>query len=106
MCKRLLEKEIKQRKVAMIAALWANGNLGGDDLNNAVDEIETNYDRAISFIWGAVPEEEPDIDWEDPFFAAAKRGMDNLDTLGTEGAVPPEATVEHMLPPEALEASD
>lgn len=40
-----------------------------------LDEINENFDRAIISVYtGVDPGSDSDIDWEDPFFAAVKRG--------------------------------
>jgi hypothetical protein len=84
MLKRELEEELKNRKALMINAIWSNPNWDDEKANKqeAIAEIEENFEHSIRLIWEGEDEiddvEEEDID-NNPFFAAAKRGMDKLD---------------------------
>lgn len=48
---------------------------GENRRSNLLDEINENFDAAIISVYtGVDPDKKSDIDWEDPFFAAVKRG--------------------------------
>lgn len=65
----------------MIAALWANTNYDeekGAHRHTAIEEIEANFKRAVKMVHAGTVEEADEgteIDWNDPFFAAAARGL-------------------------------
>lgn len=65
-----------RRKEAMVAALWANDGLNDDKgtRNNAITEIEENFQTAIEdFLNPTVDEESYDKD--NPFYTAMQRGQ-------------------------------
>lgn len=76
--RRTLIETLERRKEMMISALWANSGFEGQDGANArrdaIEELETNYEEAVSGILGGT-EPEPEIDKSNPFFAAAERGL-------------------------------
>lgn len=86
MLKRELVDDMRDQKGRMIAALWSNSNYDPQEegqespRNSLVEEIEGNFDEAVARVYGYDDESlAEDIDWEDPFFAAAKRGMEKID---------------------------
>ncbi len=80
MLKRQAAEQIEQQKISMVAAMYANGNLGGDELTKAVEGLEKHYKEAMELVYpkpGAAKRkrgQEPD--WENPFWAGAKRSYD------------------------------
>lgn len=77
--RRTLIETLERRKEMMISALWANSGFEGQDGANArrdaIEELETNYEEAVSGILGGTVPEEQEIDKSNPFFAAAERGL-------------------------------
>lgn len=70
----------------MVSALWSNSAFDeADDKNarqGAISRIESGYEEALQAIANASPgeqEEEEQIDKNNPFFAAAERGMKKFD---------------------------
>ena len=81
MLKRELVDELRARKNSMISSLWANPSWDGEEADRpgVIEQIEEDFDRAVSQVYGSPVEDDgEEIDWEDPFFAAAKRGMDKI----------------------------
>lgn len=80
--KRQLIESLETRKDRMIAALWSNSNWDDDkgSRKDAIEEIEENFEEATEMILlGIGPqEEEVEIDEDNPFFAAAKRGVEKI----------------------------
>ena len=77
-------ESLERRKDAMIAALWSNSNYDDDKgtRKQAIEEIEGNYDEAVTKILSGNSQQEAneeEIDEDNPFFAAAKRGMKKLE---------------------------
>jgi len=70
-------ESIESQRTQMIASLFANPNWDGDNADKRTEQIRTlneHFNKAIESIYfpkGA----EPDIDWDNPFYAAAKRGL-------------------------------
>jgi hypothetical protein len=66
----------------MIAALFSNPNWDGEESNRSshITSLNEHFNRAIELIYH--PEGiEPDIDWKNnPFWAAAKRGLEKTRT--------------------------
>lgn len=92
--RRTLIENLERRKDMMIAALWSNsgfeGNEGGQARNRAIADIESNYEEAVyAILSGARPgEEEEKIDEENPFWQAAKKGQEKIQTpRNDEGTV-------------------
>lgn len=71
-------QSIESQRTQMIAALFANPNWDGDNAEKRTEQIQQlngHFNKAIETIYfpkGA----EPDIDWNNPFYAAAKRGLE------------------------------
>lgn len=88
MLKRELVDELRQRKNAMIASLWANPSWDGEEADRpgVIEQIEEDFDGAVAQVYGAPGQDEEDIDWEDPFFAAAKRGLDKIQVPESDNA--------------------
>jgi hypothetical protein len=71
-------ESIESQRTQMIAALFANPNWDGDNAEKRTQQIQTlneHFNKAIESIY--FPKGvEPDIDWDNPFYAAAKRGLE------------------------------
>lgn len=79
--KRKIADELAERKRLEMAALWSNPNLDNDDQpqarSNALTQLEENYDQAITLLYTPASERKlVEIDEDDPFWKAAKRGME------------------------------
>jgi hypothetical protein len=79
---------IEEQRHAMITALYANPNWDGENAQKRVDqiaELNKHFNRAIELVY--YPEaQEPDVDWKNPFYAAAKRGLERTrQKLGLTG---------------------
>jgi hypothetical protein len=79
--RRRLTEVLERRKEMMIAALWANsgfeGQQGADARRAAIEELEEHYDSAVRNILMRDQQEE-EIDKDNPFFAAAERGLQRI----------------------------
>lgn len=64
----------------MTSALYSNPNYdeNPDDRNTSIHELEEQFANAVEIIYGGKSQEEDEIDENDPFFAAARRGMDEI----------------------------
>lgn len=96
MLKRELVADLDKRKSALVGALWANSNWDGEEADRgaAIDNLEKSYEKSVGIVYGYIEADEPDeddIDWEDPFFAAAKRGLQKTGLMpsdsGDDGTV-------------------
>ena len=66
----------------MIAALWANSGFEGQEGANlrtqAIEQLEENCAEVTMAILSGGTGEEEEIDKDNPFFAAAERGMERI----------------------------
>lgn len=64
----------------MIASLWSNPNFddGKNTRTRAIEEIEENYDEAISGFLNPT-EEGIEVDEDNPFFQAMEKGVQKLE---------------------------
>lgn len=64
----------------MISALWSNSNYDDDKgtRQKAIQDIETSFDNAVKEIFNSDNNEQNEINEENPFFAAAKKGQKKL----------------------------
>ena len=91
--RRKLTETLERRKEMMIAALWANSGFEGQDGANArreaIEELEEHYDDAVkNILLKRQKQEEDEIDKENPFFAAAERGLARIAPVAkTNGTV-------------------
>jgi hypothetical protein len=62
----------------MINALFSNPNWDNpdNDRSGRISELNNNFDDAIALVRDPSRKKEKDIDWNDPWWAAAKRGME------------------------------
>lgn len=69
---------IEQQRIHMTAALFANPNWDGENSEKRTQQIQAwteHFNRAVELVY--YPEDrEPEIDWDNPFYAAAKRGLE------------------------------
>lgn len=70
-------EQIERQRQDMITALFANPNWDGENSQLRADHItdlNRHFNEAIEFVY--FPQgHEGDIDWNNPFYAAAKRGL-------------------------------
>lgn len=75
----------------MVAALYSNSNWDDDKgtRKEAIEEIEENFLEATEIIMsGVAPQDEAEIDENNPFFGAAKKGLEKVkDPHGYNGSV-------------------
>jgi hypothetical protein len=85
--KRRIIVTLEEQKNVMIGALWANSNWDDDKgtRKGAIEDLESRFNETVQTIVDAgrpgteePPEEE--IDHDNPFFAAADRGIEKLET--------------------------
>jgi hypothetical protein len=79
--KRKVADELSHRRSLEIAALWSNTNLDTKEnegkRQQISESIDSNYGNAIAKLYGEIIEsEEMEIDEDDPFFQAMRRGME------------------------------
>lgn len=88
MLRRELVEELRDRKNAMINALWSNPNWDGEEANRSeiVAQIEDDFDKAVAHVYGDEVSDEDEIDWDDPFFAKARKGTERILAPGGETA--------------------
>ena len=78
----------------MIAALYANSNFageeGGNDRAEAIKGLEKHFNKAITTLYYPDAFKADDIDWNSPFWSAAKRSQERLKKFmeGMTGASP------------------
>lgn len=69
---------IESQRTQMITALFANPNWDGENATKRTEhirELNLHFNKAIELVY--YPEgKEVDIDWSNPFYAAAKRGIE------------------------------
>lgn len=62
----------------MTTALFINPNWDqeGNDREERIKELNKNFDQAIELVYYPERAKEPEIDWNNPFYAAHKRGIE------------------------------
>ncbi len=80
-CRRKVADELSNRRALEIAAVWGNTNLDQEnekDLRQKLQEqIDESYSNSIASVYGELEQLDATVDYDsDPFFAAAKRGME------------------------------
>ena len=72
----------------MVAACYANPNWDGKDNADKREEylrkLNEHFNQAITSVYHPEGVKEPDIDWDNPFFAAHKREMARTKKLFAE----------------------
>jgi hypothetical protein len=104
MLKRQAVNSIEAQKHQMIAALYANTNWDDEknDRNQRIKELEEHFKRAIELVYDPSLAEGEEIDWDNPFWAAAKRAYDKK--LARIRGESPNAQVADVVDAEVLEA--
>lgn len=101
-------ESIEFQRVQMISALFANTNWDDEknDRVSRITELNENFDNAIELIYYPEGRKEDEIDWDNPFYAAAKRGLQKTrERYGLDGDKSMEEVVEHEeQDPKQLEA--
>jgi hypothetical protein len=80
--RRQVVESLERRKDQMIAALWSNSNWDDDKgtRQSQIEQLEAQYEEVITKVLSRnPPEQEEEIDENNPFFAAAKRGVEKLE---------------------------
>jgi intergrase/recombinase len=70
-------ESIEAQRVQMISALFANSNWDGDNSQARADhikELNRHFNDAIELVYFPQGQAD-DIDWKNPFYAAARRGL-------------------------------
>jgi hypothetical protein len=104
--KRQTRESIEAQKHQMIAALYANsafdenGKDGGEARIKRIKSFEEHFNRAIEFVYN--PErharKESDIDWNNPFWAAAKRAQQRrIELARNHGVITDDTTVAEVV---------
>lgn len=77
--KRAILESLDKRKSSMIASLWANSNYDDDkgSRKRAIEEIEENFSQVVDSIVN--PNQEADIDPDNPFFNPAARAKAQIE---------------------------
>lgn len=76
---------IEEQRLAIVAALYSNPNW--DDEQNErparLKELNDHFNRAIEALYNPdlAKEDEHEIDWDNPFWAATKRGLEKTMAL-------------------------
>lgn len=93
-CKRKAVEEAREVKNAMISGLWSNANFDDDKgtRTKALEEIEESFQTAILSVYDE-SYEEPQIDWDDPFFSSMK--LPNWDDVPEQSANLPTTTTDY-----------
>lgn len=80
--KRKVAEELSQRRALEMSALWGNSNYDSKEQpeirQKLMEMVDEQYSTALRSLYEGNLEtkQEEDIDWDDPFFAASKRGIE------------------------------
>jgi hypothetical protein len=82
----MIQREARQQMEAqrdqLIAALYANSNFSGEEGGNARAEsikgLEEHFAKAITMVYYPNAFKQKEIDWDNPFWQAAKRSQNRL----------------------------
>lgn len=80
MVKREAVKSVESQKHQMISALYANSAFDKTEKGikvrqDQIKEIESHFNKAIELIYNPELHKEQEIDWNNPFWAAARRAQ-------------------------------
>lgn len=80
MVKREAVKSIETQKLHMVASLHANSAFdesekGLKERQKRIEDIERHFNKAIEIVYNPELHKEVEIDWNNPFWAAAKRAQ-------------------------------
>lgn len=91
MVQRKAAESIEQQKHQMVAALYSNPNWDDEknDRPKQIEALEANFNKAIELVYAPEEVKKPvEIDWDNPFWAAAKRAYEKrgikIDEAGLE----------------------
>lgn len=72
------KEQIENQRTAMTAALFSNPNWDQTEANRDqyIKQLNDSYNKAIAALYDPDINKEPEIDWDNPFYAAALRGME------------------------------
>lgn len=78
MLKQEAVKSIESQKHQMISALYANTNWDSEPEKRTerIKELERHFSKAIELVYDPKDQDEEEPDWNNPFWAAAKRAYD------------------------------
>lgn len=76
------------QRMQMVSALFSNPNWDGENADKRtqyIQDLNGHFNKAIELLY--YPEgAEPDIDWNNPFYSAARRGLEKTrQKLGVSG---------------------
>lgn len=71
------KESIERQRIHMISALYANTNWDQKDADREarLKDLNDHFNEAIEYVYFPERRKGPDIDWDNPFYAAAKRGL-------------------------------
>lgn len=80
MVRREAVKSIETQKLQMISALYANSAFdeseqGLNERKKRIKDIEDNFNKAIELVYNPDAHKESEIDWNNPFWQAARRAQ-------------------------------
>ena len=97
--KRQVIETLEIRKNQMIAALYSNSNWDDDKgtRKSAIEELEANFEEAVSIIHHGQDELEDDVEIseDNPFFASTRKAMDKIIT--STGDISSDSTVKEVI---------
>lgn len=92
MVKREAVKSIETQKLQMVASLYANSAFdeskqGIEERNKRIADMERHFNKAIELIYNPKLHGEDEIDWNNPFWQAARRAQQRrMERFRGEGA--------------------
>lgn len=80
MVKREAVKSIETQKLQMVSALYANSAFdeskqGIEERNKRIADMERHFNKAIELVYNPELHGEDEIDWNNPFWQAARRAQ-------------------------------
>jgi hypothetical protein len=94
MVQREARQQMEAQRDQLIAALYANSNYGGEEGGqlraDAIKGLEEHFAKAITTIYYPNAYKSQEIDWNNPFWQAAKRSQERLKKImdALEGQAP------------------
>lgn len=78
MVQRQAVQSIEAQRMQIIAALYSNPNWDDEraERSERISELNDHFNEAIELVYYPDARKEPEIDWNNPFYAAAKRGIE------------------------------
>lgn len=101
-------ESIERQRGQMIAALFSNPNWDQKDSKreDQIRDLNNHFNRAIELLYYP-KDKEPDIDWNNPFYAAARRGLEKTrQKYGIDGAKTMDDVVKVEMDADQLEARE